>query len=411
MQVETVCTSPEPITASKPQDNQKSGWTCVNWYNTVFEIAARKTSRIFGHVVAGFVSVFTFIPSLTVDLSHAVIKLYDRKISRPETPVKHQMSAAVLPASVVSSDKSAHSMQSSVEPTPVQKQVPSRDLSTSGFANNPDNVRPLSSSSEEAQKATARLMGFGSSVNKSPLAGSGSTGSASDTASELPQGRNIHQLEVPAAKPQTSEQKRREVFKKNLINFDRLLNNLVDEVYSVVQIPTYAQAVAEQLVQDEQRYRDSPDSLIKDLRSWNQLLKFELESRYFESSQPITSEFATQTLKVFRTRLEKLLSTPDLASKLKGFSGGIAAMLPECRTNCLALENPLCLAAAEDKVIATAKRLRKLINEGGESLALLLWVTPGNRANINLKNELDECIQNILFMQGTKEARITEVQV
>ena len=130
MQFETVGTSPEPITASNPQDTQKNGWTCVNWYNSVFDIATRKTSRIFGHVVAGFVSVFTFIPSLTVDLTHAVINLYDREVSRPETPVQNQVSTAVLPASV-SSDISAHPLQSSAGLTPAQKQVPSCDLSTS----------------------------------------------------------------------------------------------------------------------------------------------------------------------------------------------------------------------------------------------------------------------------------------
>ena len=63
MRVEAVGTSPEPITVSNLQDTQKNGWTCVNWYNTVFEIAARKISGIFGHVVAGFVSVFTLILS------------------------------------------------------------------------------------------------------------------------------------------------------------------------------------------------------------------------------------------------------------------------------------------------------------------------------------------------------------
>ena len=130
MQVETVSTGPEPVTVTNPQDTQKNGWTCVNWYNTVFEIAARKTSRIFGHVVAGFVSIFTFIPSLTVDLTHAAINLYDRKISRPQAPLENQVSTAVLPTSV-SSDISVHSLQSSVEPTPDQKKVPSCDLSTS----------------------------------------------------------------------------------------------------------------------------------------------------------------------------------------------------------------------------------------------------------------------------------------
>ena len=122
MQFETVSTG--PVNATNPQNTQKNGWTCVNWYNTVFEIAARNTSRIFGHVVAGFVSVFTFIPSLTVDLTHAVINLYDRNISRPETPLENQVSTAVLPPSV-SGDKSAHSLQSSMGLTPARKQLPS----------------------------------------------------------------------------------------------------------------------------------------------------------------------------------------------------------------------------------------------------------------------------------------------
>ena len=213
MQVETVSTSSEPIIASNPQDTQKNGWTCVNWYNTVFEIVARKTSRIFGHMVAGFVSVFTFIPSLTADLKHAVFNLYDRKISRPETPIQIQVSAAVLPASV-SSDISAHSLPSSLGLIPARKRVPLCDLSTSGLHHNVSNanVRPPGRSSEGAQEASACPTGSVSPVIKSPGAGFGSTGSAGDTASELSQGRNIHQREVSAAKPQTSEQKIRDVY-------------------------------------------------------------------------------------------------------------------------------------------------------------------------------------------------------
>ena len=415
MQLNTVSASPEPITASNPQDTQKNGWTCVNWYNTVFEIVARKTSRIFGHVVAGFISVFTFIPSLTVDLKHAVFNLYDRKISKPETPIQNQVSTAVLPASV-SSDISAHSLQSSLGLTPGRKRVPSCDLSTSGFAMHPNNVsnanvRPPGSSSEGAQEASACPTGFVSPVIKSPGAGFGSTGSAGDTASELSQGRSICQREVSAAKPQTSEQRRRDAYKKNLIDINRLLNNLLYELKSVVEIPIYAQMVDEQLAKDKQKYSDGPAELIKDLSSWNQLLKLGLESKYFDSSQTITSEFATKTLRKFRTRLNELLKNPDLKESLKHFSQGLAAMQPECETNCLALENPLCLTAAEDEVISTAKRLQKLIDDGGKSLALLLSLTPGHKVNLSLKNELDVCIENILFMQGTKEATITEVGI
>ena len=119
MRVETVATSPEPIIASNLQDAQKNGWTCVNWYNTVFEIAARKTSRIFGHVVAGFVSAFTVIPSLTVDLTRAVINLYDRKISRPETPVQNQ-----VPLCDLSTSSTISLSEQLPETTNVTKELP-----------------------------------------------------------------------------------------------------------------------------------------------------------------------------------------------------------------------------------------------------------------------------------------------
>ena len=122
MRVETVATSPEPIIASNLQDTQKNGWTCVNWYNTVFEIAARKTSRIFGHVVAGFVSAFTFIPSLTVDLTRAVINLYDRKISRPKTPVQNQ-----VPSCDLSTSSTIRLSEQLPETTNVTKELPSSE--------------------------------------------------------------------------------------------------------------------------------------------------------------------------------------------------------------------------------------------------------------------------------------------
>ena len=273
------------------------------------------------------------------------------------------------------------------------------------------NVRLPGSSPEEAQEVPSRPTGwFGNFVSKSLFAGFGSTGSASDTASELSQGCNIRHREISAAKPQISEQERREVYKKNLIDIDRLLKNLVDEVYSVVQIPLTARCAAEILEEEKQRYDANPAELIKDLSDWNRALKLGLGASYFDSSQTITFEFATQTLKEFRTRLDKLLQIPDLEGRLKSFSLKIAAMLPECETNRIALENPLCLPTAEDKVISTAKQLRGLINDGYDSLAPLLSETSGNKENHNLINELDACIQNILFMQGTKEATITEVQ-
>lgn len=273
------------------------------------------------------------------------------------------------------------------------------------------NFRPQGGSSAGAQDASAQPTGWsGSSVIKSLFASFGSTGSAGDTASELPQGCNIRQREVSAAKPQLPED-RRSVYKENLFNIDKLLRKLTDEVYSFVDVPVIANSAAELLVENEQNYAADPASLIKDLSDWNRLLMLGLESRYFDSSQTITSEFATETLKEFKTRLDKLLRIPNIERRMKKFSQSIAAMRPECETNRLALEDPLCLPAAEDRVILTATQLRELIDGGYSCLAELLSATPGSKKNYNLKKELDECIQNILFMQGTKEATITEVQV
>ena len=273
------------------------------------------------------------------------------------------------------------------------------------------NFRPPGGSSEGAHEASAQPTGwFGSSVIKSLFAGFGSAASAGDTASELPQGCNIRQREVSAAKPPISEE-RRIIYIENLLNIDKLIGKLTDEVYGFVCIPIIAESAAELLVRNEQSFAADPAALIKDLNYWNRHLMLGLESRYFDSSQTITSEFATQTLKEFRTRLNKLLSIPDLERRMKSFSQSIAAMRPECETNRLALEDPLCLPAAEDKVISTAKKLRELIKNGYSCFAELLSATPGSKKNHDLKKELDVCIQNILFMQGTKEATIAEVQI
>ncbi|WP_257294940.1 hypothetical protein, partial [Endozoicomonas sp. YOMI1] len=54
--------------------------------NKISEAIASKTSRFFGHAVAAVVSVVTFIPSLAVDLAYAAKSLYDRKITKLQTP-------------------------------------------------------------------------------------------------------------------------------------------------------------------------------------------------------------------------------------------------------------------------------------------------------------------------------------
>ena len=84
MKGQSVGGSQAPVTLNGQQDNKKSSWTCVNWYKNISELTASKTSSFFGHAVASFTLVVAFIPSLTFDFGHAVIKLYDRRISKPK---------------------------------------------------------------------------------------------------------------------------------------------------------------------------------------------------------------------------------------------------------------------------------------------------------------------------------------
>lgn len=270
------------------------------------------------------------------------------------------------------------------------------------------NFRPTGSNSEASQGVSARPTGcFGSSVNRSLFAGFRSTANAGNAASGFPQGSSIQQREASATNPQISMQERRDIYKKNLIDIEGLLNKLVDVAYRVADIPLLARIVAEELVDIEQ---GNPAKIIEDLSFRNQQLKLGLESDFFDSSETVTAEFAAQTLKEFKTRLDKLLSKPHLEESIKGFSRGAAALQPECKTNRLALEDAINLPSAEDTVISTAKKLRKLIDSGHSSLAHILSMTSGSQEYQDLKKELDVCVQNILFMQGTKEATITEVQ-
>lgn len=130
MKGQSVGASQTPVTLNGQQVNKKSRWTCVNWYNNISEMTARKTSGFLGHAVAGFTLVVAFIPSLTIDFGHAVIKLYDRKISKPKALEQSQASSSFLQHSA-SSGVSTNSLQ---HPAPValaENELSSSDMHAS----------------------------------------------------------------------------------------------------------------------------------------------------------------------------------------------------------------------------------------------------------------------------------------
>ena len=71
--------------ASLTPNTDKIEWTCVSWFNKISDAVANKTGRFFGNTVAAIATVFTFIPSLAVDLGYATKRLYDRKVNTAPT--------------------------------------------------------------------------------------------------------------------------------------------------------------------------------------------------------------------------------------------------------------------------------------------------------------------------------------
>ena len=72
-----------------PINTDKIEWTCVSWFNKISNAVTNKTGRLLGNTVAALATVFTFIPSLAVDLGYATKRLYDRKVNSAQTPTQN----------------------------------------------------------------------------------------------------------------------------------------------------------------------------------------------------------------------------------------------------------------------------------------------------------------------------------
>ena len=76
-------TNSASLTLNTPINTGKFEWTCVSWYNKISNAVTNKSCHFLGVAVASFAGIFTFIPSLAVDLGCATKLLYDRKIKTP----------------------------------------------------------------------------------------------------------------------------------------------------------------------------------------------------------------------------------------------------------------------------------------------------------------------------------------
>ena len=75
------------LTPNTPTNTDKFEWTCVSWYNKISNAVTNKSCHFLGVAVASFAGIFSFIPSLAVDLGYATKRLYDRKTNT--TPIQN----------------------------------------------------------------------------------------------------------------------------------------------------------------------------------------------------------------------------------------------------------------------------------------------------------------------------------
>ena len=86
-------TNTASLTPNTSTNTDKFEWTCVSWYNKISTAVTNKSCHFLGVAVASFAGIFTFIPSLAVDLGYATKRLYDRKTNTPPNPIQNFMSS------------------------------------------------------------------------------------------------------------------------------------------------------------------------------------------------------------------------------------------------------------------------------------------------------------------------------
>ncbi|MGI2028883.1 hypothetical protein [Endozoicomonas acroporae] len=219
-------------------------------------------------------------------------------------------------------------------------------------------------------------------------------------------GRSNSQSEVNTG--QLSEQQRLGQLQENMKELAKLATKYVDIVREVSDIPMSIVFIGPELSAIENGEKTlSAKQIISDLRAWSKELKFGFDS-IMDSSQTITDESAAQALKQFRSRfdkLERILERKQDAGHILGSTlDGAAGLLPDIKSNITAYQVTECISNAENRVITSAEKLQKIINDGHEVLDNVLSVTQGNKDYQELKQQLDSRIQNILDMQGNKHS-------
>ncbi|WP_257263464.1 hypothetical protein [Endozoicomonas sp. ONNA2] len=230
---------------------------------------------------------------------------------------------------------------------------------------------------------------------------------ASNHAPDTMRPGNISQrLCAAPANSDSSVDQRLKQLRLNMVELYKLVSRLIPISTKVDNILKYSVVLADELSEIKNA---SPATIISELKSWNEELELGFDDNAIDSSQTITTELAEQALEQFKTRFGKLQFDKQTQETMKLVLYELPALMPAIRTSIEAFQKPNFISLVEDEFITFGKKVQFLISQGHPIMNNVLSVTSGNEDYQELKKDLDSCIQNILYMQGTKTAEITEV--
>lgn len=112
----TTVNGTEQISATTTLQGPSNEWTCERWFNNIATNVSAKTHRYVGWLVAAFTAPVTFIPSLACDFYYGAKSLYERNVSKTESPIELQVSP-IGREQPVTSEEPTISRSNSSEPT------------------------------------------------------------------------------------------------------------------------------------------------------------------------------------------------------------------------------------------------------------------------------------------------------
>ena len=214
----------------------------------------------------------------------------------------------------------------------------------------------------------------------------------------LPDGRlhSFQQREVTAARPWVSAQQSKHDLGSRMAELVQLTDRLSDIYQKAKDIPMIANLAKQEL---ENIQGGTPANIIRGLKDYIEALKFSGDDPVFDSSQAMTAESATRTLKAFESKIDQLLSKPNVETTLKNLAMAIAFLKPSIRTNNTVYQESKSVIDAQSQA-ALAKELQLIINKGDDPLTHVLSMTQGNDGYQSLKTDLELCIQDICIYKG-----------